>query len=129
MKKIILILTTFVIFFACKKENDADNPVISIVSPTTGQEFDYNKIAINFKIEDADLHEVGFTINRKSDDSLLYNEPMEHTHDNPFVFNDTLEIHVVDHTDAVLKIKAEDHNGNKAELTRNFHIHPHLHED
>lgn len=125
MKKLILALAIATIFMACKKEKDSENPVITITSPTLNQAFDADDISIVFSVTDADLHEVGFSVHKESNDSLLYNVPMDHTHDNPYNYSNTITINVSNHTDAVLKVKAEDHNGNMSVATRNFHIHPH----
>lgn len=109
--------------FACKKETDSENPVITIIKPTTNFEFE-DSVAINFKVEDVDLHEVGFTIVKKGTTDTLYDLPADHTHDNPFVLDEKYKIPVSVHTNATLTVNAEDHNGNMASASVNFHIHP-----
>lgn len=124
-KKLVLIALFAIGAIACKKEDDSENPVITIYTPTAGQEFESaDSVTINFKAEDVDLHEVGFTITKTSDNSVLYNSPAAHTHDNPLVFNEKFKIVVPAHTDAKLTVTAEDHNGNTASKSVNFHIHP-----
>lgn len=110
---------------ACKKEDDSENPLITIFTPTTNQEFDVaDSVSINFKVEDADLHEVGFTIVKEGTTDTLYNKPASHTHDSPYVLNKKYFVAAADHTDATLIVNAEDHNGNTASKSVNFHIHP-----
>lgn len=110
---------------ACKKENDVENPVITISSPVTNQTFESeDSVAVKFTVKDADLHEVGFKITIKDSDSVLYSKAKSHTHDNPYVWDRKLKLVVSDHTDAVLTVEAEDHNGNATTKSVNFHIHP-----
>lgn len=125
IKKTVFIALLALGAIACKKVDDSENPVITIFTPTTNQEFESaDSVTINFKVEDADLHEVGFTITKKSDNSVLYDLPAEHTHDNPLIVNEKIKIVVPSHTDAKLTVTAEDHNGNKASKSVDFHIHP-----
>lgn len=126
MKKILAILAVLLITItACKKETDSENPVITIFTPTANQEFESSdSVTINFKVEDADLHEVGFTIINKTSTDTLYNFPKAHTHDNPLIVNSKYKIVVATHTDATLIVNAEDHNGNETTKSVNFHIHP-----
>lgn len=125
MKKILAIIAILSITtIACKKEVDSENPVITILKPTAGVEYRKDSVIISFNVEDVDLHEVGFTINRITDDSVFYNYPKGHTHNNPFVFLDTISINPTLHADYVLKVVAEDHNGNESSKTSDhFHIH------
>lgn len=125
MKKIITIIAILTItIIACKKETDSESPVITILKPTAGVEYRKDSVIISFSVADVDLHEVGFTINRITDDSVFYNFPKDHVHDNPFLFLDTLSINTTTHADYVLKIVAEDHNGNESTKTSDhFHIH------
>ena len=124
-KKLALIALLAIGAIACKKEDDSENPVITIFTPTTNQEFESaDSVTISFKAEDSDLHEVGFTITNTSDNAVLFDFPAEHTHDNPLVFNKNYKIVVASHTDAKLTITAEDHNGNMSSKSVNFHIHP-----
>jgi hypothetical protein len=77
-------------------------------------------------VTDEDLHEVGFSINRITDDSVFYSFPKDHVHDNPFVFLDTLSVNPTIHADYILKVTAEDHNGNETtKSSDHFHIHNH----
>lgn len=126
MKKIITIIAIISITtIACKKESDSENPVITILSPATNQEFESaDSVTINFKVEDVDLHEVGFTVIKKGTTDTLYFIAASHTHDNPLIINQKYFIPVTAHTDATLIVNAEDHNGNTASKSVNFHIHP-----
>lgn len=125
MKKLFLSIIIIAAFIACKKEADSENPVISIYTPTTAQEFESaDSVTINFKVEDVDLHEVGFTIVKTGTTDTLYNKDAEHTHDNPLIVNQKYYIPVTVHTDATLTVNAVDHNGNTASKSVNFHIHP-----
>jgi hypothetical protein len=124
-KKLAIIALVVISTIACKKEKDSENPVITIFTPTTNQEFESaDSVQLNFKAEDVDLHEVGFTIVKKGTTEVLYNKPASHTHDSPLVINQKYYIPVAAHTDATLTVNAEDHNGNKASKSVNFHIHP-----
>lgn len=127
MKKISAIILIFsATLFACNKVQDTTSPVITIFRPTSTDEFNKDSVIVSFKVEDEDLHEVGFTINRFGDDSLFYEIPMSHAHDNPLLFLDTLSVLPTLHADYVLKIKAEDHEGNMSTKTSaKFHIHNH----
>ena len=126
MKKMILLsLVALIATIACKKKTeDVVSPVITIYSPTTAQAMHYDSVIVSFKVEDEDLHEVGFSIMRSSDDSVLYNMPAEHVHEIPFLLQDTLVVPVMMHTDAKIKVEAADHNENMSEKTVSFHIHP-----
>ncbi len=113
------------IILSCKKENDTENPVITIYSPSENETFNSSdSVTIHFKAEDADLHEVGFTVTKKGTTDTLYNLAASHTHDNPLLVNQKYLIAVTNHTDATLTVQAEDHNGHKATKSVNFHIHP-----
>ncbi|MCB9034300.1 MAG: hypothetical protein H6553_10715 [Chitinophagales bacterium] len=120
----LLIIVVATVVIACEKNEDVTQPSIVINSPTAAQEFKKDSVIINFTINDEDIHEVGFTINRLSDDSLLYDYPMTHLHSNPYTYLDTLSIVVPDHTDAILTITAVDHNENESSAEVEFHIHP-----
>lgn len=122
--KLLALLIIIVATIACKKTEDVTQPSITINSPTTAQEFNGDSVVINFTVNDEDIHEVGFTINRSTDDSLLYEYPMTHLHSNPYTYSQTLSIAVPSHTDAVLTITAVDHNENESTSTVEFHIHP-----
>ncbi len=125
MKNIIFIsLLAIVAMFACKKKEDTASPNITIYTPTSGQMMHFDSVFINFKVEDEDLHEVGFTITRSSDDSILYEMPETHIHDNPYVYMDTLIVPVPGHTDTKINVSATDHNENASNKTISFHIHP-----
>jgi hypothetical protein len=125
MKKLFLSIIIIAAFLACKKEADSENPIITIYTPTASQEFESaDSVTINFKAEDVDLHEVGFTIVKKGTTDTLYSKPAAHTHDNPLIVNQKYYIPVTAHTDATLIVNAEDHNGNTASKSVNFHIHP-----
>lgn len=126
MKQLILIpILALIIITSCKKENDTENPVITIFSPTASQEFNASdSVYINFKVEDADLHEVGFTVVKEGTTDTLFDYPASHVHDSPLVIDQKYKIDVTTHTDATLIVNAEDHNGNTATQSVNFHIHP-----
>jgi hypothetical protein len=93
MKKLFLSIIIIAAFLACKKEEDSENPVITIYTPTAGQEFESSdSVTINFKAEDVDLHEVGFTIVKKGTTDTLYDLPAAHTHDNPLIINKNIKL-------------------------------------
>jgi len=120
-----IIILLVITVFACKKVDDSENPIITIFTPSANQEFDSaDSVSLNFIVEDADLHEVGFTIIKKGTMDTLYNKPASHTHDSPYVLNKKYYVAVGAHTDATLIVNAEDHNGNTASKSVNFHIHP-----
>jgi hypothetical protein len=124
-KKLAFIALLAIAAIACKKEEDSENPEITIFTPTTNQEFESaDSVQLNFKVEDEDLHEVGFTIVEEGTTDTLYYKAASHTHDSPYVLNKKYFISVDAHTDATLIVNAEDHNGNKASKSVNFHIHP-----
>ena len=108
---------------ACKKEEDSESPIITIISPTENMTFE-DSISINFKIEDMDLHEAGFTIVKKGTTDTLYDLPMDHTHESTFLINEKLKIAVTSHLSATLTVNAADHNENKSTKSVDFNIHP-----
>jgi hypothetical protein len=123
MKKIIFgAVALSLAAIACKKETDTESPVITINRPVQNETFASNEVIISFKAEDADLHEVGFTLRNAVNDSLLYELPMEHSHDNPFVFDKTLSIDLQKETDVILEVSASDHNGNADKKSVSFAI-------
>ena len=125
-KKLAIIALLAIGAIACKKENDSENPVITILKPATGVEYKKDSVIISFTVTDEDLHEVGFSINRITDDSVIYSFPKDHVHDNPFVFLDTLSVNPTINADYILKVTAEDHNGNETtKSSDHFHIHNH----
>ena len=120
-KKLILAIVACatIITIACKKESDANDPVVTVTSPTEGQSFANGDSAlVAFTITDADMHGYDFRIiNTTNGDTLFLAD--EHTHGN-ITFSQKYKLPSVA-TQMRLILTGEDHNENTTTKTVNFH--------
>jgi len=107
-------------FPSCQKDNgpveDTEAPVISLSSPSPGSIFSAGApIDVVFRItENDELHTWDIELWRASDMTLLTSTG-DHEHTTLLDVNATLSYSVGEPTDCVLRILAEDHNGNVAQ--------------
>lgn len=119
MNKSIFFIFLAIAAISCNKKTDTDLPVITIISPASGQMFSIGDSAtISFTITDADLHEFGYAIVNTDTDVTLF-EDSPHTHGN-VSFNQKFKLPGAA-TQLELVVEAEDHNGNSNEKSVSFH--------
>lgn len=119
MKKIIvLFFTASIACLACKKETDSDNPVVTITSPTEGQDIATGDSAlVAFTITDADMHGFDFRIiNTTTGDTLFLEDG--HSHAN-VTFSKKYKMPSVA-MQLRLILTGEDHNENTTTKSVNF---------
>lgn len=102
---------------ACGKENDAENPVITITSPTEGQMIMSDSVLVAFTVIDADMHGYEYLLINTTSGDTLY-EADEHTHGN-VTFSDNFAVPTP--AQFTLEVVGEDHNGNTSTKSVNFH--------
>src|SRR5436853_7643838 len=118
MKKFIAIISIISLLAGCKKATtDTTAPVITISTPTEGQDFmqmgsAVDSITINANISDADLHAYSIVVARTDgSDTLLY-IPETHQEINNLSITKKFAYHVVTGTASyVITIDAQDHSG------------------
>lgn len=120
MKKLIFILTaTIILSIACSKENDSENPVITITSPTEGSMSGIgDSILIAFTITDADMHGYEIAVTNTANSAVIF-EADEHTHGN-VTYSQKFKSPAAA-TQMQLTVTGEDHNGNTSTKSVNFH--------
>ena len=108
------------LFSACEKDNgpeeDTEAPVIALSSPSTGAVYaSGDPIAVVFRItENDELHTWDIELRRASDQSLLTSTG-EHNHASVLDVNASISASVGEPTNCLVRIIAEDHNGNVAQ--------------
>lgn len=139
MKKANLIQTTLVALAtagmflqSCEKhkhdddedKNDHSIPVLNITSPTAMQMFNNgDTVWIKGTLTDNSLHECYISIKNDKDSLLFESSPTVHDLSS-YDINTFWKSAVSDHTNAVLKITAEDHNNNVVTDSVKIHIMP-----
>ncbi len=114
---------------ACEKEagpeEDTEAPVISLTSPSTGAVYaSGDPIAVTFRItENDELHTWDIELRRASDQSLLASTG-EHDHATLLDVNASISASVGEPTNCLVRIIAEDHNGNVAQEEISIRIDP-----
>ncbi len=131
----VAVVSAFVAFTAssCDKDDDStggtnpqedtEAPVINLMSPDTSSTFHSgDTIHIHGTVTDNDgLHEVSVSVT--NDKSLPELNVTEHTHGQTYNIHQEYIIPTTMHTNIEVKVEAEDHNGNKATITKPFHVH------
>jgi hypothetical protein len=127
MKKIFnILIIAFVLsatLVSCSKENDAEAPVINIISPTISETFvpgDTIFIKINIT-ENDELHHIDADLYRNNTTKVWSRSA--HSHAKVYNIDDA---YIVKETDAnstfKLEVMADDHNGNQASTSIEFQI-------
>ncbi len=119
MNKLIFSISiiTILAIASCGKESDAENPVITITSPTTNQMIMSDSVLVAFTITDADTHGYEYLIiNTTTNDTL--HEADEHTHGD-ISFSEKFAIPTP--AEFRLEVIGEDHNENTSSKSVNFH--------
>ncbi|MBI1191991.1 MAG: DUF4625 domain-containing protein [Bacteroidetes bacterium] len=125
----IALLAVLPLLPACQKENgpqeDTEAPVISLSSPSTGAVYaSGDPIPVVFRItENDELHTWDIELRRASDQSLLTSTG-EHDHATVLDINANISASVGEPTNCLVRIIAEDHNGNTAEREVAIRIDP-----
>lgn len=135
MKKNILIpavIALIAITAACHKDdhdhdhdkNDTEPPTINIIQPTATVFDSGDTVRIQVVVTDnVELHEVDVFINNKKTNEEVY-KLHRHSHTKEVNINSWwIATAPQGHADYILKVKAEDAAGNKAERTHEFHVH------
>lgn len=115
---------SMLICIACKKETDNSAPVITLLSPTEGQEINTttDSVIIKASIEDADMHNYKYIVtNKATGDTFIHINP-RHDHVEHIDFYKGYKIAVDSNTDALLIFTAEDHSGNISTKAVNFKL-------
>lgn len=125
LKKIIIasILCSATII-ACKKETDNNAPVISLLSPTEGQEINAttDSVIIQATMDDADMHNFKYLVTNKANgDTLIHINP-RHDHVEHIDFYKGYKLIIDADIDALLVFTAEDHSGNISTKSVNFKL-------
>lgn len=125
MKNILfLTIALALVFTACTKEKvDTEKPAINIVAPEAGKMLmNGDQMHLEFQLSDnVELSKLQVTILK---------DGVEDFHDHKdinaktFTYHEHYHIMVTDHTDFILKVEVEDKEGNMAEASRSYHIHP-----
>lgn len=120
MKKIILITCMMMVFaMACKKENDTENPTVTITAPVANDMFGIgDSILIEFTAVDADMHGYDLQVLNTSDSTIVF-EDAAHTHGNVTYSQKFKSPDVA--TNMELIVTGEDHNGNTSTKSVHFH--------
>jgi len=119
MKKLILSVIILIIIAACKKESDSENPVVTITAPTSNSMFGIgDSILITFTAIDADMHSYALQVLNTADSTIIF-EADAHTHGNVTYSQKFKSPDVATNMDLI--VTGEDHNGNSATQTVNFH--------
>lgn len=119
----LVLLITFSTISCKKKENEIN---IKLTSTVEGQKFSKGDVvSIKGTIEATrdDIHEYTITIKNESTGATEFTKT-EHAHSKSVSFDETWTNNVADHSDMMLTIEAEDHNGKKQTFTAHFHCHP-----
>ncbi len=109
---------------ACKKETDNSAPMISLLSPTEGQEINTttDSVIIMATIDDADMHNYKYIVtNKATGDTLIHINP-RHDHVEHIDFYKGYKIAIDANIDALLVFTAEDHSGNISTKSVNFKL-------
>lgn len=117
-----------ILLSACGKDDisgDSD-PVITILSPTSGQMISAgDSVSIDVTITDDDMHEFEVLVARAADTSVHYFEEDMDTHDDNVHYTTKFEVPAVSgHTDVMLFVHAEDHDGNESDRSVTFAFMP-----
>lgn len=127
MKYINLVILTIALlstFSACKKE-EASAPTITVTNPTEGGMYHSGStLSIEFTIEDKDeLHDYSFKVTNTTANQVV-SEVSDHSHEKNLTVTQDLALNVTAHSDFVLEVTANNHNGLSTTQTVNFHVHP-----
>jgi len=121
MKKQLSILLMAAIFLAtqCKKaEEDSTPPTIDILSPEAGSNWTQaDSVRIEAAIADEDLHKYSVKILKNDDDIFEFET---HTHDQNVLYKKSWFSEETGQF--LLRIEAEDHNGNSSSKQINFFV-------
>lgn len=124
-KKIVLIsICSFAVFIACKKETDNSGPVITLLSPTEGQEINATSDSVIIKaiMDDPDLHNFKYVVTNKANgDTLIHINP-RHDHAEHIDFYKGYKLSIAENIEALLVFTAEDHSGNVSTKSVNFKL-------
>jgi hypothetical protein len=126
MKKYLIILIAIIAGVAACKKDDAAGPEVIVNSPTNGQMISSgDSVLIDFTAADEDLHEVTLTVVKESDPGVEYFADGAHVHGTETHYSEKFVAPaVVAHTNVVLNIHAEDHNGNATDKSVTFAFMP-----
>jgi uncharacterized protein YpuA (DUF1002 family) len=106
-----------------KKENEIS---IELTSKVDGEKFSKDqKIEVKGTItaSSEDIHEYTITIKNETSGAIEFTKT-EHSHSKSISFSESWINDVSDHSDMMLTIEAEDHDGKKETLEVHFHCHP-----
>lgn len=125
LKRIIIpSIICFATIIACNKETDNNAPVISLLSPTEGQEINTttDSVIIQATIDDADMHNYKYTVTNKANgDTLIHINP-RHDHVEHIDFYKGYKVVIAADLNALLVFTAEDHSGNTSTKSVNFKL-------
>ncbi len=118
-------LLAITMFEACKNDHEETPPVITINAPIEDTEYEQNDTVFftGNITHSVDLHEYMIEMKDVDHDTVLYTSTT-HTHGTSADFNEYWVNHVADHTQMLLTVTAEDHDGNKSSKVVHFHCHP-----
>jgi mannitol-specific phosphotransferase system IIBC component len=123
----IITLVSFVSFstISCKKKKE-NEITIELTSKVEGEKFSKDeKVSIKGTITASreDIHEYTITIKNTTTGATEFSKK-EHSHSKSITFDESWVNNVTEHSDLVLTIEAEDHDGKKETFTAHFHCHP-----
>lgn len=122
---IIAMLTTLIALQACRHDHNESLPVITINHPVVNATYALNDtVWIEGNITHvAELHEFVVELKDITRDTVVFTTST-HTHVTSAEIKEQWINNVTQHTDMLLTITADDHDGNTTTKTVNFHCHP-----
>lgn len=132
---VIPLVFVFVLYACDKHDHTNDNhnhtsntdtsaPVLTLTSPAAAMFFNGDTIRIKGQARDASLHKLTILIqNDIGNDTLFFVAPTVHD-DTLYNINTYWKAQVSGHTNATLRLNAEDHSGNKSGKNVSLHIMP-----
>ena len=116
MKKLLLLIFSLPCLPACKKDKgDTQEPMINVTSPSANQQFPGGQVVnvVAAITDDDQLHEVHLTvINKNTNEELIH----YHNHVDVQSFNINEHFNASAGVTYNIKVEAEDHSGNHAEI-------------
>jgi len=128
LKNIAIITLVSVVSFSiisCKKKKE-NEITIELTSKVEGEKFSKDqKVSIKGTItaSSEDIHEYTITIKNETSGATEFTKT-EHANAKSISFDESWINNVSDHSDMMLTIAAEDHDGKKETFTAHFHCHP-----
>lgn len=118
MKKIILCLGTLVCLSSGCHKHEADStvPVITLSAPLNNQVYkNGDNVIITGTVTDNSLHELRINITNTGNGASLYSNVISVHNLTSYAINSSWKSAITAATTAVVKVEAEDHDGNVAE--------------